>query len=136
MTPRDVSFAFLFAALGLAGCVTQNVAQDMGEQSLGVLVGRPVSEAVTKYGPPSEERSVLGERVIVWRNGTSSGGGASENRTYDCTILLTIDNQDIVKAWRFEGRGCIGNEIDWSKECWPRRCPTRPSEPQPLAKSE
>ena len=96
-------FTLVIAALNLNGCVTQKVANRLGEETFAPLVGQPVSAAVAVYGPPEEERVVLGNRVVIWRRG--------DINTFNCTVSLTIDDADVITAWDFDGSDCIGNEV-------------------------
>jgi hypothetical protein len=95
--------ALFGTACALAGCVTQNKLNQYGEQTFGPMVGKHVSVAVERLGPPEEERAVLENRVVIWRRGNE--------HSWNCTITLTVDADNVIRAWDADGNDCVFNEI-------------------------
>jgi hypothetical protein len=114
------------AALGLGGCVTEQL-----NQGLGFMVGQPIDYAVQRLGYPQGQSEMLGDTIYVWGTsrtavmpmtstatttgfvGTTPIMGSQTSTTYvpmnfNCTIQLAVGPDHIIKHWHWEGNlgGC------------------------------
>jgi hypothetical protein len=114
------------AALGLGGCVAQNM-----NAGLNNLMGQNIHAAVDRIGYPNDQRQILGDTVYVWGTSqntvipmstmnTTTGmvGGVPVYGTttstnfvpvnFNCTIQIATTPDGTIKNWRWSGNmgGC------------------------------
>lgn len=123
--------SLLAVAATTAGCATWG----QFDEGLNALMNKPLSTAIEKLGYPSGERTIAGRRLVEWGRsqntamymptttttygtvntnrgfGTYSGtttGGTFIPMNYNCTVILEVDQNDIVRRYQYEGNlgGC------------------------------
>lgn len=85
------------AAIGLAGCFQSVVTV---KQEMNALKGKPIGAAVAKLGQPTNEQTIMGNKVYTWETGTVAGGDQ-----YRCRLRVTMAGNVIGS---FEGEGDAG----------------------------
>lgn len=103
----------LITPLLLAGCVT---ATDISKNIESRYVGQHIDVAVKRLGYPSEEKVVVGRRLVVWNSGTTvlrpktytaSNGDTvttSETARLGCSLTLEVGQDGVVKDYDWAGQ--------------------------------
>lgn len=119
--------AILTVSLALVGCTTPGSIK----RNLATYKGRPVADAIARYGVPSSERTVAGIKVYTWSNRhtavvptyqtsqtTGYVGGQSFQATTgtmgtssfqaECEMTMQVDEAEVVTRVGFSGNiaGC------------------------------
>ncbi len=116
----------LIAALGLTGCVAQNL-----NDGLKGLMGQNIQAAVARLGYPDGQRTMLGDTIYVWSSNHSAVIPLTSTNTtvgtvgstpvygtttstewvpanYNCTIQIATDDAGTMKRYQWNGNmgGC------------------------------
>jgi hypothetical protein len=119
---------FVVVAVGLTGCVSQNM-----DQGLQALVGQDIHLAMNALGYPTGQQPLLGETVYTWSTTqtfatttpvTTTTTGTVGNKavdtatttyvpttgTYTCTVQIAADSNNRIKSFQWQGDvgGCAG----------------------------
>lgn len=102
---------YLVLLLALAGCSSTVVL----DRELPKLVGQPVDVAVAKFGMPTSEQTIIGQRVYVWSNseqdvslapaiGSRGAVGLLPVATQGtCVVRVQVDAGGIVRRAEHQG---------------------------------
>ena len=69
------------------------------KEEMTKLGGQPLSAAVSKIGPPVDERTIAGKKVYIWGFPELSSKGTKEKQ---CQIRATM-NGDVIGSLDYEG---------------------------------
>lgn len=96
----------------LAGCSSVSVL----DQELPKLLGQPVDVAVARFGLPTSEHVIMGQRVYVWSNseqnvtlapvvtfGRPMTTLAPVATVGTCQVRLAVDAAGIIRRWDWQG---------------------------------
>ncbi len=86
-------------AAALAGCTAQYM--DRGSEKMR---GKPVSDLVAAWGPPTGEVELGGLRYYSWTGSTAAGIAANAT----CTAQAIVDDQDVIRELKWNASGVAG----------------------------
>lgn len=84
----------LVATLALSSCAIMESARDRVELT---LMNKPVDHAIQVLGLPSEERTVVGRRMVIWQFGGARLDGQS------CVLTTQVDKDEIIRGFTIQG---------------------------------
>lgn len=121
--------ALLALTLGLAACTTSIYDE---RDVVDSWRGSPADAVIADWGFPDEERTVVGRKLLVWRDSyepppaSYSGHGfyggphywygpgvtVVEARTRVCERILELDQNNVVIGGQLKGNGCGAYDMD------------------------
>ena len=81
-----------------SACILSACAGQFIGYQLDAYRGQPVSAAIAKYGKPTSQQVIEGNKVYFWSNIRFIDG-----QSYSCKIWAILDKQDIATYWGYVG---------------------------------
>ena len=113
--------SLLLMLLLLVGCAARN-RQQMAQQ-MDNWIGKPVTQAVDQWGPPSTVYEEAPYKVYVWRSSTTTGGGShaaqewnykthqmeqvqktSPVHTFNRYRMFWVNEDGTIAKWKYENQ--------------------------------
>ena len=102
--------AVVVAAMALAAAGCARTPFPVIETQMASLKDQPVKTLLAKFGEPSSNEQINGEKVYVWStaNDNSIAGAAANTISFACTIRVFVDRDENISHYDFKGNvgGC------------------------------
>lgn len=102
--------AVVGAALALSAAGCGRTPFPVIETQMASLKGEPVQTLVPKFGEPSGNQEINGEKVYVWSTAGNKtiAGAAANTLDFECTIRVFVDSDENIAHYDLKGNvaGC------------------------------
>jgi len=137
VTPTIALMALLALLLTPSGCSTSKTMQGI----MSSWAGANISEVVSQWGYPDEEREFQGKKLYIWNHNKSAYVPRTSNTTAtaygntiyaqsqssggytlqgNCVRILEVDATGTVTSWQWKGNNCpFGEHMEYSS--WRRK---------------